>query len=109
MGINVCPAANVAAPVEDVWKLLANPERYDEWWDAHVEHMEPPGPAVAGQHITASTRALGKRFSVGFKVEQIDPEKHKIQLNVSLPLGITELTTIICTPIDEHSCRVQFG
>ncbi len=109
MGVNACPAANVTAPVEDVWALLANPQRYDEWWDARVERMEPAGPAVEGQQITASTRALGRRFTVGFKVEQVDPQKHKIQLNVSLPLGIKELATIICTPIDEQSCRVQYG
>jgi len=34
MVVSVCPVANVAAPVEDVWELLAQPSNYDKWWDA---------------------------------------------------------------------------
>jgi uncharacterized protein YndB with AHSA1/START domain len=109
MAISTCPAANVAAPVEEVWVLLADPARYDEWWDAHLERMEPVGPAVEGQRAEASTGAFGRRFTISFEVLQVDAEKHKIQMDVNQPFGIMEHTTISCTPIDEQSCRVQFG
>ncbi|HWS83057.1 MAG TPA: hypothetical protein VN207_02225 [Ktedonobacteraceae bacterium] len=29
MSLNVCPAATVAAPIEDVWELISNLAR---WW-----------------------------------------------------------------------------
>ena len=109
MGVSTCPAANVAAPVEVVWELLANLARYDEWWDAHLEHVEPEGPAIAGQKAIASTRAFGRRFVIHFQIEHVDPVKHQIQIDVTQPMGIKEYTTITCAPIDGQSCRVQFG
>jgi hypothetical protein len=39
----------------------------------------------------------------------VKPEKHQIQLHVTLPLGTVNETTITCTAIDTASCRVQFG
>ncbi len=109
MGISVCPAAVVAAPVEDVWELLSQPSRYDEWWDAHTERIVPEGPAVAGQWVHAWTTALGKRVDVSFVIERVDPGKHEIQFKVTLPFGIAEDTTIKCTPVDATTSRVQYG
>jgi hypothetical protein len=48
IGISACPAALVAAPVEDVWELLSQPARYDDWSDAHLERAIPEGPVVEG-------------------------------------------------------------
>lgn len=36
MSMSVCPIAVVAAPIERVWALLANPSSYDLWWDAGI-------------------------------------------------------------------------
>ena len=86
MGLTVCPAAVVAAPVESVWELLSEPTLYDVWWDARTERIVPEGKAAPGQ-----------------------PDKHQIQLHVTLPPGTVNETTITCTAIDTASCRVQFG
>lgn len=109
MVVSVCPMDTVAAPVEDVWELLAQPSKYDTWWDAHLERSEPEGPAVAGQRIYATSRAFGRQWDVTFVIKAVDPEKHRIQLDVTLPLGIIDHATITCTPIDAASCRVQYG
>ena len=109
MGLSICPVANVAAPIEDVWELLTQPSRYDEWSDAHVERVVPAGPLAEGQTIYLSSRALGKRWNITFVIEKVDPEKHQVDLTVTLPLGVKNHEHITCTPIDATSCRVQYG
>jgi hypothetical protein len=41
MGLSVCPAAIVAAPVEVVWGNLVQWERYFEWADVQAEPSLP--------------------------------------------------------------------
>ncbi len=109
MSLNVCPAATVAAPIEYVWDFISNPARYGEWADVRVERIVPDGPAAPGQVVHASSRGLGKTWPVTLTVTTIDKDKHRIQMDVSLPLGLLLHQTTICTPIDTHSCHVQFG
>jgi hypothetical protein len=109
MVVSVCPAANVAASVGDVWELLAQPSKYDTWWDAHLERSVPEGLATPGQISYATTKAFGKQWDVTFVIKSIDPTRHQIQLDVTLPFGIINHSTITCTPVDALSCRVQFG
>ena len=66
MGLRVCPAAIVAAPVEEVWSLLANPAKYGEWADARVERVVPEGPVTPGQRIYPTSKAFGRTWSVVF-------------------------------------------
>jgi hypothetical protein len=109
MVVSVCPAANVAAPVEVVWELLSQPSNYDRWWDAHLERSVPEGPAILGQISYATSKALGRKWDVTFVVKDIQPAKHRIQLDVTLPFGIIDHATVICTPVDAVTCRVQYG
>ena len=109
MGLSVCPSATVAAPVEMVWANLVQWERYSDWADVQVASLEPDGPATAGQTIIFGGKALGRTMHFTFKVEAVRPEKHQIGLHVFFPLGLQEKTTIMCTPVDAGSCRVQYG
>ncbi len=109
MSLNVCPSATVAAPIEDVWDFISDLARYGEWADACVERIVPEGPATPGQVLYANSRSLGKRWPITLTVTAIDPNKHRIQMDVSLPLGLLLHQTTICTPIDAHSCHVQYG
>ena len=109
MVVSVCPGAIVAAPVEDVWELLTQTSRYDEWWDAHLVRSVPEGPAVPGQIGYAWSSEFGKRWNVTFVIKMVNPGKHQVQFDVTLPFGIVDHATITCTPIDAESCRVQFG
>ncbi|HEX6543879.1 MAG TPA: hypothetical protein VF040_19145 [Ktedonobacterales bacterium] len=109
MGFTVCPAANVAAPVESIWELLSEPTLYDLWWDARMERIEPAGKAAPGQMLYAKASGFGMTREVTLRVEAVDPEKHQIQLLVTLPLGVVNHATITGTPIDAASSRVQFG
>ncbi len=87
MVVSVCPAAIVSAPVEDVWELLIQTSKYDTWWDAHLEKCVPEGPATPGQLVYATTNAFGKQWDVTFVIKSINPDKHHVQFDVTLPLG----------------------
>ena len=109
MGLSICPAAVVAAPVECVWELLSEPTLYDEWWDARTERIVPEGKASPGQMLYAKATGLGRRWDVTLRVEMVNPEKHQIQFHITLPLGTVNDQTTTCTAIDATSCHVQFG
>ncbi|MBV9688751.1 MAG: SRPBCC family protein [Ktedonobacteraceae bacterium] len=109
MGLNVCPAAIVAAPIEIVWALVSNPSRWDEWADVKTVRIVPEGLASPGQMIYVTSRALGRTWHISFKIEQVNPDKHQLRSLVALPLGMRLYDSIICTPIGARSCRVQYG
>jgi hypothetical protein len=109
MGFSVCPAANVAAPIEVVWENLVQWERYLDWADVQVERCEPEGPATAGQTIHFVGKALGRAWRFVFKVEAVNYERHQIDLHVFFPFGLQEKPHIACTPIDATTCHVQYG
>jgi len=109
MSTSTCPIATVEAPVEQVWRLLADPNNYGLWWDPKPCSIEPPGPAHSGQRITARTRALGKDWDAQVTVVSIDPDKRVLDLTTELPLGITVHNHIVCGMLDNQHCRVSFG
>src|SRR5690242_7676869 len=109
MAVTACPAAAVAAPVENVWELLYEPTLYDEWWDMRTERIVPEGKASPGQLLHGKTRGLGRDWNVNIKIETVNPQKHRVQFLASLPLGTVNHATITGTPIDSTSSRVQFG
>jgi hypothetical protein len=111
MGLTVCPAAVVAAPVEVVWENLIHWERYSAWFDRslRVERIEPDGPASVGQTIAFSGKAFGLTAHFLFKVEAVDPERRQLGLHAYFPLGLQLKPHISCTPVDATTCRVQYG
>jgi len=109
MGLSVCPAAIVAAPVETVWSLLDNPVQFNEWADGKVEWVKPEGSTTPGQQFGITSRALGRSWSAVFTVKAVDPNKHVLQTDVAFPLGMVLHQRLMCTPIDATSCRVQYG
>lgn len=108
MGLNVCPAAIVAAPVEVVWQLV-QPARLSEWVDGRVEGPIPEGPPFVGQTFSAVSRALGRDWRADFKVEKVDVARHQLAMDVRFPFGMLLHEHLSCTPIDAKSCRVQYG
>lgn len=109
MGLAVCPAAIVAAPIELVWANLVQWERYPAWADVRAERVEPEGPAAAGQSIYFSGKVLGRTLRFHFKIDEVDPGRHELSLHAFFPLGLQEKPHISCQPIDAATCRVQYG
>lgn len=109
MSFTVCPTAVVAAPVDSVWELLEDPTSYDAWWDARMVRIVPEGKATPGQILYANASAFGWTKEVTLQVESVDPEKHQIQILVTLLFGIINHATITATALDKASSRLQFG
>jgi hypothetical protein len=111
MGLTVCPAAVVAAPVEVVWENLTEWERYSQWFDRslEVERIEPEGSATVGQTITFGGKALGRTWHFTFTVEEVNPARYQLGLHAFFPLGLQMKPHISCAPFDATSCRVQYG
>ncbi len=109
MSVSVCPIAQVNAPAERVWNLLAEPASYASWWDAETRSIMTPGRATPGQEIRAQTRGLGRQWNIYITVGNVDEANHQIELTTRLPLGITVYNHIVCTPLDQAACRVTFG
>jgi hypothetical protein len=108
MGLSVCPAAIVAAPIEVVWDLL-RPARLSEWADGNVEPPVPQGPAQVGQRFDVTSKAFGHTWRTHFRVEKVDTERHQLAMLVLLPFGMQLHEHLSCTRIDATSCRVQYG
>src|SRR5260370_39475355 len=99
MGLTVCPAAVVAAPVEVVWGNLVQWERWPKWRnDVQVERSEPEGPATVGQTIYFTGKAFGRTLHFIFKVEEVNPERHQLALHAFSPYGLQGKAHIACYP-----------
>jgi hypothetical protein len=109
MGLTVCPAAVVSAPIELVWANLVQWERYSDWAGVQVERSEPEGPASTGQTVYFAGKAFGRTLRFTFKVEEVDPVRHQLGLRAFFPMGLQEKPLIACSPIDATTCRVQYG
>jgi hypothetical protein len=105
----VCPTDTIAAPVERVWQLMTDPDLYDTWIDGRVERASPRGPAQPGQVVDVSTRGLGRRWTVKFRVLAVDPQRHVFELDVDLPLGLKMHERMTAVPLDAGHTRLSFG
>jgi hypothetical protein len=57
MTVNVCPSAVANAPLQALWRVLVETERYGHWADAAVVRADPP--------VLASELSLQPEHSVG--------------------------------------------
>ena len=106
--LSVCPVAEIAAPLDEVWSLLVDPGKLDLWWDAKLQRVRPVGTMVPGQLIDAAPRGF-RNFHIGLAVKEVNHAEHRLRLVASLPLGITDHATISCISLGASRCRVSFG
>jgi uncharacterized protein YndB with AHSA1/START domain len=72
--------ALIEAPVEDVWALLEDPERYPEWNEETVAVTGAPTRIEKGSTFELTGAApLGRQATTTFKVEELD-ELREIKL-----------------------------
>ena len=109
MGVSVCPAAVVEAPIDKVWSLLEDPKNYARWSDLHVTSITPEGKAASGQLVHGWAEGFGRHWQVSMRIGSIDHANHQLEITTMLPLGMTVKNHISCRALSEGSCRVQFG
>jgi hypothetical protein len=103
-----CPTAVVNAPAEVVWALLMDPAGWERVFDGRVAGIDPPGPAVVGQKVCGETGPRIFRLKLTFRMMEIDPDHHRLRLEVKLPFGINVEEDLRCTALDDIRCRVDY-
>jgi hypothetical protein len=103
-----CPSALVYAPVEIVWALLMAPAGWGNVFDVRVTSVDPPGPAAAGQEVSAETGPGILHLKLMFRMIEIDPDQYRLRMDVNLPFGLAVHEDIRCTPLDDTHCRVDY-
>ncbi|MBV9358559.1 MAG: SRPBCC family protein [Chloroflexi bacterium] len=109
MIVNVCPSGIASAPPEAVWPVLIDTERYGEWADAEVVHVNPPGLASPGQHIELAARALGRQWRVTIDVGRMDPNCRWIDLLARTPFDVVNREHVTLSPTDGGRTLVRFN
>ena len=84
--ITACPFGTSTAHPDAVWTMLTDPLRLDEWWDARLESVDPPGSMTPGQHLVARA-AAGLRVTLD--VIDVDSEGKTLRLLARKPVPIT--------------------
>ena len=109
MTVTVCPATIIDATIERVWSLLMNPERWTDWSTARLEAARPEGPLHAGQCLYFSSRAFGRRWRAVTTVIRVTPERHSMDVDVSVPFGIVNHEHVSLTSLPDDRTHVRFG
>ena len=104
-----CPTAIVKAPIEAVWQLLPDPGRWDEFFDVRRVTVTPPGTASVGQVVRAESGPRLLRLKISFQFLEIEETRHRLLINVDLPLGIMVREDLNCIRLEKDQCRVNYG
>jgi hypothetical protein len=103
MSFDTCPTDVAAAPAERIWERLIDPSRLD-WVDARL--LEAPARRLQAGDRLLFAASLGLRVS--WLVKAIEPLR-ELTLDIGLPFGMSNLETIVLSPIDGAHCRVTFN
>jgi len=108
MAVNACPGDDVLAPVESVWSLMSRASGLDSWWEAKLLQA-PEGALVKGMRLSGRGGSGPIQPKVFFEVEEVDPARHRLILQVALPFGIRNRAVVTASPRGPERCFVQFG
>jgi uncharacterized protein YndB with AHSA1/START domain len=75
--------ALIEAPVEDVWRLVGDPNRYPEWAEDFIEITGPPDVKRGTCFDTVMRNGLDKEVQTQLEVETLD-DMREIQLRCPL-------------------------
>jgi hypothetical protein len=103
-----CPTAGVETPVEVVWQLLTTFSGWGNFFDVRVVRVEPAGPASKGQRMIGETGPRWLHLRIAFEFTRIDDERHELEFDGRLPLGINVHEALDCVPLGSDRCRVNY-
>ena len=67
----------IAAAPEEVYRLVMDPHRLDEWVSVHQDLLEgPDGELAQGSRLTQCLKVAGQRFKVRWEVVEDDCPRH---------------------------------
>lgn len=104
-----CPTTVVNAPVALVWNLLTHPQGWGEFYHLRILSVDPAGPALAGQTVSAESGPHFLHLKLTFRFLKIDPTNHRLVFDALFPFGITVHEDMTCIPLGPDQCRVNYN
>lgn len=104
-----CPTAIVNAPVELVWSLLTHPQGWGDFYNLRILSVNPAGPAVVGQTISAEPGPRFIHLKICIRFTQIDPTNYRLVFDAFFPFGISVHEDLTCVPLNPDQCRVNYN
>lgn len=97
---------DVPAAQDEVWGVIADPGRYDEWLTIHTKWKDgTPERFVEGAQVAEVVTMLGMANTITWTVEQLDvPSRLRIS-GVGMA-GVRSTFTLAVDPLDEGGSRV---
>ncbi len=108
MTVSSCPTDEIQAPIEVIWRLLTSPGDWGSFYDVRRVRIDPPGRAHVGQRVVGESGPKLFHLRVSFVFTAIDEERHRIALDVRLPLGIKVREDLDCVSLGPDRCRVNY-
>ena len=105
MSIQTSPIAIVQAPAERIWQLLTTPTELERWSGTRLL-LVPTRPLMAGDRLVLGA-GIGGWIRVTFQVIAMERPR-RLDLDISLPLGIVNHETVFITQISPPLCRVRY-
>lgn len=69
----------IDAPPEQVWEVLMDPQRLEDWVSIHQHLKDAPGGMLEeGDELTQCLRLMHKNFNVKWKVKQADKPRRAV-------------------------------
>lgn len=103
------PVAVVNAPVRIVWMLLTDPSDWGACIDFRSVEGIPAGSAKGGQILTGESEPKLFGLRAAFRFLEIDESRHRLPLDVKLPLGVLVHEDLFCVSLNARRCRVIYG
>lgn len=73
-----------------------------------IASVDPPGPAIVRQRVCGETGLRILHLKLSFRTIEIDPDHHRLRLDVKFPFGLAVDEDLRSTPLDETHCRVDY-
>lgn len=90
----------IARPAEDVWALVGDPARIQEWF-----------PGIVSSTVEGSSRVIvtGSGLPMPEEIITNDPVQRRFQYRLTLPIFKEHLSTLDVLDLDDGTCLVVYS
>jgi uncharacterized protein YndB with AHSA1/START domain len=90
----------IACPPADVWAMVGDPARIQEWW-----------PGIVASTVEGMTRVIttGSGLPMPEEILTVDPLQRRFQYRITAPMFREHLSTIDVLDLDDGTCLVVYS
>jgi uncharacterized protein YndB with AHSA1/START domain len=90
----------IAAPLDDVWRLVTIPEAMNQWSEARVELEGDAQPDLPGTERLVTVRAFGLRSRLYERIEESSPPNRLVYIVVRGGMIRNHRGEVLLTPVE---------